>query len=226
MLTKSNRLTYKLSNFLINDNNLKFSITNNKAFSLIELSIVLIIMGLLTAGIMGGSNLIWSAKIRSTISQYYEFTTGYNAYYARDGKVPNENPDKPGVVYERTGLKDLYEKGFISGDILYVDSNNVLIRSKINNNSMWGIQSWGTQVGINDNNFSINILILGGTWKNISKPLTYKEALSIENKIDDNNPSTGKVIVARVSSGGFIFNEFGPDDNTRNTALFFYLDII
>ena len=32
--------------------------TNNKAFSLIELSIVLIIMGLLVAGIMGGSSLI------------------------------------------------------------------------------------------------------------------------------------------------------------------------
>ena len=46
---------------------------NNKAFSLIELSIVLIIIGLLVAGITGGGSLVKSAKIRGLITEFKNY---------------------------------------------------------------------------------------------------------------------------------------------------------
>ena len=60
---------------------------NNKVFSLIELSIVLIILGLLVAGVTGGASLIKSAQIRSIVTELNNYRNGYNAYYAQEGEL-------------------------------------------------------------------------------------------------------------------------------------------
>ena len=61
---------------------------NNKGFSLIELSIVLIIMGLLVAGITGGASLIKSAELRSFMNELRNYQTAVNAYYTSVGNLP------------------------------------------------------------------------------------------------------------------------------------------
>ena len=62
--------------------------TNNKAFSLIELSIVLIIIGLLVAGITNGQSLIESAKIRSIINEFRGYRYAVNTFYSLKGRLP------------------------------------------------------------------------------------------------------------------------------------------
>lgn len=62
--------------------------TNKKGFSLIELSIVLIIIGLLVAGITGGSSLIKSAELRAVMSDIRNYQTAVNAYYTSRGELP------------------------------------------------------------------------------------------------------------------------------------------
>lgn len=65
----------------------------NKAFSLVELSIVLVILGLLTGGILAGQNLIRAAEIRSVSTQINQYTTAIHTfrdkYFALPGDMRN-----------------------------------------------------------------------------------------------------------------------------------------
>ncbi|MBW4985851.1 prepilin-type N-terminal cleavage/methylation domain-containing protein [Mameliella sp. CS4] len=62
-------------------------------FSLVELSIVLVILGLLTGGILTGQNLIRAAEMRSVITQIQQYTTAAmtfrDKYFANAGDMPN-----------------------------------------------------------------------------------------------------------------------------------------
>jgi prepilin-type N-terminal cleavage/methylation domain-containing protein len=63
------------------------------AFSLVELSIVLVILGLITGGILTGQNLIRAAELRSIATDFNSYQTATKAfqdkYYALPGDLPN-----------------------------------------------------------------------------------------------------------------------------------------
>lgn len=61
-----------------------------RGFTLVELSIVILIIGLLVAGIAAGTNMIKQAELRSIISDYYSHTVGYNNFISNYGKVPGD----------------------------------------------------------------------------------------------------------------------------------------
>lgn len=64
-----------------------------KGFSLVELSIVLVILGLLVGGIMTGQNLIRAAELRAVTGEYDKYTTAVNIfrdkYFALPGDMAN-----------------------------------------------------------------------------------------------------------------------------------------
>ena len=88
--------------------------STNKGFSLIELSIVLIIIGLLVAGITGGASLIKSAELRSVMSEVRNYQTAVNAYYTATGKLPG-GLDSDQLDFAKTGVawNDIYAEGII-----------------------------------------------------------------------------------------------------------------
>jgi hypothetical protein len=60
------------------------------AFSLVELSIVLVILGLLVGGVLGGQALIRAAELRSVVRQYHEFTVAHNSFKGKYAAVAGD----------------------------------------------------------------------------------------------------------------------------------------
>ena len=64
-----------------------------QGFSLVELSIVLVILGLLTGGILAGQNLIRASELRSVSTQINQLNTAFmtfrDTYFALPGDMRN-----------------------------------------------------------------------------------------------------------------------------------------
>jgi prepilin-type N-terminal cleavage/methylation domain-containing protein len=64
--------------------------TRQSGFSLVELSIVLIILGLLTGGILGGQSLIKAAEMRSVSTEFEQWQTAANTFKERYFSLPGD----------------------------------------------------------------------------------------------------------------------------------------
>ena len=91
-------------------------VQNILAFSLIELSIVLIIIGLLVSGIVGGQNLIQSAKLRNLINQFQDIEKQIYTFNVAKGRLPGDldnngaidNQHNANISYKNTDFKFPY----------------------------------------------------------------------------------------------------------------------
>ena len=63
------------------------------AFSLVELSIVLVILGLLTGGILAGKSLIRAAQLRKYQTELTRYETAYNSFLERYNARPGDMAD-------------------------------------------------------------------------------------------------------------------------------------
>ena len=75
------------------------STEQQKGFTLIELSIVLVIIGLIVAGILTGQDLILAARIRSTTSQYMSFNTAVNSFSNKYNYLPGDIPSSTAEAF-------------------------------------------------------------------------------------------------------------------------------
>ncbi len=66
--------------------------SKKSAFSLIELSIVLIIIGLLIAGVTGGASLIKSSQLRSVMGEARGYAVAVNAFNSQFSGLPGDFP--------------------------------------------------------------------------------------------------------------------------------------
>ena len=67
-----------------------------KGFTLVEIAIVLVIIGLLLGGILKGQEMITQAKIKNLISDFSGVSVAYHGYVDRYRKIPGDDGDANG----------------------------------------------------------------------------------------------------------------------------------
>lgn len=94
-----------------------------RGFTLIELSVVMVIIALLVAGVLSGKELLNQAKIRTLIKQIAEVFTEYNTFLAKYNSPPGD------LVNARIllGLENGNGDGLINTD---VERRNVFLHMK------------------------------------------------------------------------------------------------
>lgn len=89
----------------------------NKAFTLVELAIVVVVLGILIIGVVGGQSIIDSSKRNTVVTELNNFQTAYNAFGLEYDAVPGDFED----AWEYWGTEcesaEAYCKGDGNGDI-------------------------------------------------------------------------------------------------------------
>lgn len=77
--------------------------TEKSGFTLIEMSIVLVIIGLIIGGVLVGRDLVSAAQVRAQISQIEKYNAAVNTFRGKYGYLPGDMPDPPASQFGFTG---------------------------------------------------------------------------------------------------------------------------
>lgn len=197
---------------------------NKQAFSLVELSIVIIILGLLVASVTVGKDLIKAAQVRGVITQLTQFNTSTNTFNLKYDCLPGDcskasrrglgsnNGDGDGIYedsdYDTDSLPNLaddeivyfwehlYLAGFTNGAYDGDAANGVIGETFPKLKSGGGLGIYGLD-GVNY--FHLCLDNSDSEAAQFEDCFIPEEAFAIDNKYDDGFPLKGTVI-ARSSS--------------------------
>jgi prepilin-type N-terminal cleavage/methylation domain-containing protein len=93
-------------------------------FTLIEMSIVLVIIGLIIGGVLVGRDLISAAAVRAQISQIEKYQAAVNTFRGKYGFLPGDIPDPTATQFGFTPRNIYTGTGDGDGIILGSDSNS------------------------------------------------------------------------------------------------------
>jgi prepilin-type N-terminal cleavage/methylation domain-containing protein len=173
-----------------------------RGFTLVEIAIVMVLVGLLLGGILKGQEMVNQAKIKSLMADFAGVSAAYSAYMDRYRAVPGDDPNATvrwagstsgdgngqirGKYNSQTDTDEsrlwwahLRRAGFLAGAGTLQPFNAVT--------GVIGVQTGdaGTPVGPALNGFSSLIVCFAG--------LPDKMAVSIDTQLDDGVPATGTV---------------------------------
>jgi len=203
-------------------------VKKNKGFTLIELSIVIVIIGLIVAGVVGGQNLVRQAKLRAVVSDFNKYVVAINAFKLEYGHLPGDMPNASDYWGASDGDGDgmLGENPTLEFEDLY-SWNHLVLSEIIPGNYTGTVISGGVgyEEGINAPKASVTnsafaLAVSQVYTRNIANylrlaspsaphgynlygaSLTAPEAYNIEVKVDDGLADTGRYSTVRAPSLG------------------------
>lgn len=196
-----------------------------EGFTLIELSIVLVIIGLIVGGVLVGQDLIKAAELRAGVSQIEKYEAAANTFRTKYNGLPGDimNPanyglSNTGLTPNGNGVLNRSADDGTSFDLEAAAFFRHLAQTSLIADSITGTSFGSAAVGTLTNYVPVSklgrgvlVLPVGASGINyyvLSVPtvaagvLTFTDgtemavidAFGFDNKLDDGNPSTGKVI--------------------------------
>ena len=207
-----------------------------KGFTLVEIAIVLVIVGLLLGGILKGQEMIIQAKVKNAISDFSGVSAAYFGYQDRYRATPGDdskadrwsgatNGDGNRVLtgyYNTTTATDetalwwdhLRRSGFISGSGTSQPSNAF--------NGVIGVQTGNA----GDGSTSPTITAAMGTYTGLiacSSNLPDKVAIALDVQMDDGTATTGAVRAqVQTSAGSPAIQSAAPSSSYQETGTNLY----
>lgn len=217
---------------------------NNKqgGFTLVELAIVLVIIGLIVGGVLTGQELINQAKIRAQINQLNQFDAAVNTFRAKYNGLPGDLAD--GDDFGLVATANIGNgNGIISGlpTTATNEAANVFLSLSTGTTAGSGpnlipgtfavreipasrLERGSIAIVTDSASEGVNYYVTtvggaagtaGGTLAATGTALSVIEAFSIDQKLDDGLPNVGNV---QAELQGAVANVFSAAPNTGCTA--------
>lgn len=205
---------------------------NQSGFTLIEIAIVLVIIGLLLGGVLKGQELINSAKVKNLATDFRNIPVYIYGYQDKFKALPG---DDPGVVTHVNGTlattpNNLQGNGVIDGlwnsqtktDESYLFWQHVRLASLATGmtsipaspavgDGYHPINSAGGEIGLQSNNGTFTTITknssgtnsaMSGTYIICSQGILGKFVIQLDTTLDDGNPDTGAMRAADPTNNG------------------------